>query len=149
MKHYLKRGMISFAISSFAGVLVNLAIDSIVNASGRTGYISMSPDFVSLFPTPVLAAYVNALLYGIIGFTFSFMTFIYDVARMGFLLQSILYFLVTSTICMSITMLLWQLHKYPAGFICTLLGYAATHVIMFATAYRNLKKDIKEINECC
>lgn len=147
MKEYLKRGLTSFAISSFAGVLVNLAIDSIVNASGKTGYISMSPEFVALFPSPALAAYVNILLYGMIGFIFSFMTFIYDVERLGFLFQSIIYFIVTSTVCMAITMLLWQLHKYPAGFICTLLGYAGTHIIMFTKAYRNLKQDIKEINE--
>ena len=149
MKDYIKRGMISFAISSFAGILVNLVIDSIANACGRSGFISMSPEFIDMFPTTALAAYVNALLYGVIGFIFSFMTFIYDVEKIGFLYQSIIYFLVTSVVSIGITMLLWQLHKYPAGFICTLSGYAVTHVIMFITEYRKLKKDIKEINECC
>ncbi len=149
MKECFKRGMISFAISSFSGVLVNLIIDSIANASGNTGFISMTPDFVAMFPTTALAAYVNALLYGVIGFTFAFMTFIYDVERLGFLFQSIIYFIVTSAVCIGITTLLWQLHKHPAGLICMLAGYAATHVIMFVTAYRNLKKDINEINEYC
>ena len=147
MKEYLKRGLLSFFISAFAGLLVNLFIDSIVGANGVDGYISMSPDFRNLFPTPVIAAYVNIILYGLIGFTFSTMTFIYDVERISFLLQSIIYFLVTSAVCMAITVLLWQLHKYPGGFICTIAGYAATHVIMFVVEYRKLKSDISRINE--
>ena len=77
MKEVLKRSVFSFFISSFAGVTVNLIIDCIVNASGKAGFISMSPDYVRLFPTPVIAAYVNVLLYGLIGFTFSVMTFIF------------------------------------------------------------------------
>ncbi len=146
MKEVLKRSVFSFFISSFAGVTVNLIIDCILNASGEAGFISMSPDYVRLFPTPVIAAYVNVLLYGLIGFTFSVMTFIFSVERIGLLLQNIIYFVVTSAVCVSITMILWQLQKYPAAFICTLAGYAATHVIMFIIEYRNLKNDINEIN---
>ena len=146
MKEYLKRGLISFFISMSAGLFVNLFIDSIVGLNGAEGFISISPNFRNLFPTPVIAAYVNLILYGLIGFTFSVMTFIYDVERISFLLQSIIYFVVTSAVCMAITVLLWQLHKYPGGFICTIAGYAATHVIMFIVAYKKLKKDIVEIN---
>ena len=101
MKTALKRAMISFFISAFAGVLVNLFIDFIVNVNGVTGFISMSPDFVNLFPTPVIAAYVNIMLYGLIGFTFSVMTFIYDVEKIGFAVQSIIYFAVTAAVCLS------------------------------------------------
>ena len=146
MKDILKRSAISFFISSFAGIIVNLIIDLAVNKSGREGFISMSPDYVKLFPTPVIAAYVNVILYGIIGFTFAAMTFIFSSERIGLLLQNIIYFAVTSAVCVSITMILWQLQKYPAAFICTLAGYAATHVIMFTVEYKNLKKDITEIN---
>ncbi len=147
MKEYLKRGLLSFFISAFAGLLVNLFIDAVVGLNGVKGFISMTPDFRNLFPTPVMAAYVNLILYGAIGFTFSVMTFIYDVEKISFLLQSIIYFVVTSTVCMAITILLWQLHKHPGGFICTIAGYAGTHVIMFITEYKRLKRDIVRINE--
>ncbi len=147
MNEYLKRGLISFGISALAGLIINLAIDGIANACGASGFISMSPAYRALFPTPAVAAYVNVLLYGIIGFVFSVMTFIYDVERLGFLLQSVIYFVVTSAVCVGITMLLWQLQKYPEAFIGTLEGYAATHVIMFVVAYKKLKADIREINE--
>ena len=147
MKEYLKRGLISFSISMSAGLLINLLIDGIVGLNGVEGFISMTPDFRNLFPTPVIAAYVNLIMYGLIGFTFSVMTFIYDVERISFLLQSIIYFVVTAAVCMAITILLWQLHKYPEGFIGTIAGYAVTHVIMFILAYKKLKQDIIEINK--
>ena len=147
MREYLKRGMISFTISMLAGLVINLLIDSIAAAGGGAGFISMSPDFLALFPTPAVAAYVNVLLYGVIGFTFSVMTFVYDLEKISFLAQSIIYFAVTAVVCLIITMLLWQLQKSPAAFIGTLTGYAVTHVIIFVMAYRRLKKEIGEINE--
>jgi len=147
MKEVLKRGFTSFALSSFAGLIVNLIIDIIMNARGLEGFSSMSPDYVALFPSVTIAAYVNILLYGVIGATFALSTYIYEVERIGFIIQSIIYFVITSSVCVGITILLWQLHKYPAAFISTLAGYLATHIIMMVIEYRKLKADIKVINE--
>ena len=147
MKEVLKRGFTSFALSSFAGLIVNLIIDIIMNARGLEGFSSMSPDYVALFPSVTIAAYVNILLYGVIGATFALTTYIYEVERIGFIIQSIIYFVITSSVCVGITILLWQLHKYPSAFISTLAGYLATHIIMMVIEYRKLKADIKVINE--
>ena len=147
MKEILKRGFTSFALSSFAGLLVNLIIDIIMNRTLNAGFHSMSPEYVALFPSVTIAAYVNVLIYGVIGATFSMATLIYEVERIGFIIQSIIYFIITSSVCMAITMLLWQLHRYPAAFIATLAGYLATHIIMMVIEYRKLKADIKVINE--
>ena len=147
MKEVLKRGFTSFALSSFAGLIVNLIIDIIMSARGLEGFSSMSPDYVALFPSVTIAAYVNILLYGVIGATFALSTYIYEVERIGFIIQSIIYFVITSSVCVGITILLWQLHKYPAAFISTLAGYLATHIIMMVIEYRKLKADIKVINE--
>ena len=147
MKEVLKRGITSFVLSSFAGLLVNLIIDIIMNAKGMTGFNSMSPDYVALFPSVTIAAYINVFLYGIIGVTFALSALIYEVEKMGFLIQCIIYFVITSVVSVGITMLLWQLHKYPAAFISTLAGYAVTYVIMTVIEYKKLKADIKVINE--
>lgn len=147
IKQALKNGAISFAIGSFSGLLVNLIIDIVANALGNESFCSIAPEFRTLFPTPAMAAYVNVLLYGCISASFAFMTFIYDVERIGFLIQSVIYFFVTSTVCLLITMLLWQLQRYPAALLGTLSGYLVTHVIMIATAYKKLRKDVKEINQ--
>lgn len=147
MKEVLKRGFTSFALSSFAGLIVNLIIDVIMNARGLEDFSSMSPDYVALFPSVTIAAYVNILLYGVIGATFALSVYIYEVEKIGFIIQSIIYFVITSSVCVGITILLWQLHKYPAAFISTLAGYLATHIIMMVIEYRKLKADIKVINE--
>ena len=147
IKQAIKNGAISFAIGSFSGLLVNLLIDIVANVLGAEDFCSISPNFQALFPTSAMAAYVNVLLYGCISASFAFMTFIYDVERIGFLIQSIIYFLVTSTICLFITMLLWQLQRYPAALLGTLAGYLITHVIMITMAYRRLRSDVREINQ--
>ena len=143
----MKNGAISFAIGSFSGLIVNLIIDIVANALGAEGFCSITPNFQALFPTSAMAAYINVLLYGCISASFAFMTFIYDVERIGFLIQSIIYFVVTSTVCLLITMLLWQLQRYPKALLGTLACYAVTHVIMITTAYRKLRKDVSEINQ--
>ena len=147
LKDTLKKGLISFAISSFSGLIVNLLIDLIVNAvGGPEDFCSISPEFRALFPTTTIAAYVNLLLYGLIGATFAMMTFIYSLERIGFIVQSIIYFLVTGTVCVLITTILWQLQRYPQALILTLTGYGASHILMITIQYRRLKKDILEIN---
>ena len=147
MKDVFKRICVSFAISSFCGMIVNLLIDLIANAAGAEDFMSISPDFVRLFPTTTIAAYVNIMLYGVIGASFAGMTFVFDLPRPGFVIQSIIYFIVTASVCIGITILLWQLHRHPQALIPTLAGYGLTYVIMGTVEYRELKKKIREINE--
>ena len=147
MKEYLKRAVVSFAISAFCGLVVNLLVDVIINATGNEGFVSISPEARSLFPTTAIAAYVNVLLYGLIGATFAGMTFLFDIDRIGFVVQSILYFITTAVVLVGITILLWQLHRHPQALIPTIAGYAVTCLIMGIQQYRELKKNIKEINE--
>ena len=147
LKDILKKGAISFSISSFAGAIINFLIDVIVNAAGVKDFCSISPDFLKLFPTTAVAVYSNIMLYGIIGATFAMMTFVFELERIGFLVQSIIYYVVTAAVCLGITMLLWQLQKYPQALIGTLLGYTGTHIIMFTLEYKKLKNDIETINQ--
>ena len=81
LKEIIKTGAISFAISSFAGVFINLLIDVIVNAAGVKDFCSISPEFLGLFPTTAIAVYSNIMMYGIIGATFSMMTFVYELEK--------------------------------------------------------------------
>ena len=147
MKDILKRIGRSFMISSLCGLVVNLLIDVCVNGAGNSGFCSISPEFAALFPTPVIATYINVLLYGVIGACFSGMTFIYDISRIGFAVQSMIYFAATSAVFAPIIMLLWQLYRYPQALVSTLCGYALTYLIMGIFEYRKLKEDIRSINE--
>ncbi len=147
MKEILKRGFRGFAMSALIGTAVNMLIDIILNAAGEENFISMSPEFINLFPTPVIAAYVNVFLYGIIGAVFSAMTIIYDVYKLGIVLQNIIYFLVTAPVAIGIAVLIWQLHHYPQAIISTFAGYGVCYLIIGILQYRKLKEDIRQINE--
>ncbi len=147
LKMILKRGIISFAISSFAGLFINLMIDLIASACGAKSFISMPPDYVAMFPNVAIAAYVNILLYGLIGLAYSAMTFIFEINRIGFVIQYCIYFVGTSIVLSIITLLIWKLYRYPQALICTLAGYAVSFAIMGVVQYKALKADIKKINE--
>ena len=149
LKEVFRRITISFVISAICGLMVNLVVDIVVNVAGihsEGGFISMSPAFRELFPTPVMAAYINILLYGVIGAVFSGMSFIFDCQRIGYIVQSLIYFVSTAAVWVIITILVWQLHRYPKALIATIAGYAVTYIIMGTITYKNLKKDISEIN---
>ena len=149
IKEVVKRCAISFVISAVCGLVVNLVIDLIANAVGANaegGFISMSPEFRKLFATPVIAAYINILLYGVIGATFSGMSFIFECPKIGYVVQSLIYFVSTAAVWIMITIILWQLHRYPQALIATIAGYAGTYLIMGIVTYKNLKSDINKIN---
>ena len=74
------------------------------------------------------------------------MTFIFDIDRLGFVIQNILYFLMTGVVLTVITVFVWKLHRYPQALIPTLTGYGVTFLIIGINQYRTLTKDIKDIN---
>jgi len=148
MKMLVKRISISFAISSFIGLIVNLFIDMGVNTfSNIENFVSIPPAFVELFPTMVMAAYGNVLIYGVIGAVFAAMTFVFELDRIGFLLQYLIYFAATSAVLAFITLCLWKLQNIPMALVSTLIGYGLTFLIMGLVQYKAVKRDICEINE--
>lgn len=148
MNKVIKQTCISFAISCFAGLIVNLLIDVGVNSYGVIDdFISVPFAFAERFPTPVIGAYINIILYGLIGATFSIMTFVFDITRLGFLIQYVIYFCSTSVVLVYITMYLWKLQTIPVAMISTLVGYGISFVIMGIVQYRMVRQDIEKINE--
>lgn len=144
----LQRAGFSFAISSLCGMLVNILIEVIViRVTGNPDFTPMSPEFVALFPTERIAAQVNVLLYGLIGAAFAAATVIYEQERIGYLLQNLLYFLVTALVWVPVVMVVWQLYRYPQALVGTVLCFFLTHVIMAILGCRITKKDVTDINE--
>lgn len=147
MRELWKRTALSFFISCVCGLLVNLIIDVVLAKTGPLRPYSMTPEFVSMFATPVIAAYVNILFYGLIGATFAAMTFIFDCERIGFVIQNAVYFIATGAVWAPITIYFWQLYKYPNAMISTALGYLMTYVIVTVVVYRDIKRNVDMINE--
>lgn len=147
MKEIIKRSANSFAVSAVCGGLVNLLIEVIVRmVTGMEDFIPLSPEYMKLFPSESIAVEVNILLYGVIGAVFSAMTFIYEKVEIGFLIQNLLYFMLTGIFWVPIVVFVWQLNLYSNALLGTLLGFGATYIIMSVVGYRITKKEVDAIN---
>ncbi len=45
-----------------------------------------------------------------------------------------------------VSIVLWQLQKYPSTLIGTLSGYAVSYVIITIIMYKNMKQSTKQVN---
>ena len=142
----IKRCINSFIYSTFFGILINLIIELVVRGISGFDYSPITPEFRAYFPSETMAVFTDALLYGVIGFTFSFMLFIYNYDRLGFVVQNIIYYISTSIVWMPIIIYIWQLQKYLSALIFTLTGFIVVEIIMTIIAYSITKKNIAAIN---
>lgn len=147
MKEVLKRSVGSFLISAVCGAFMNLMIEVVVRmVTGMEDFSPLSPEYIAMFPSERIAVEVNILLYGVIGAAFSFMTFIYEKVEIGFILQNLIYFILTGIVWFPIVVFIWQLNRHPQAFYGTLSGFIATYVIMTVVGYKITKKEIDTIN---
>ena len=143
----LKRISFSFAISCCCGLVVYMLIEFIVGVLiGVEGFSAMTPEYLAMFPSDTLALGVAILSHGLIGATFAGATFIYEKVEIGFILQNIIYFLLTGIVWIPIICFVWQLYRYPETLIYTVGGFVITYVIMSVMGYHITKKEVAEIN---
>lgn len=147
MKAFIKRCGISFLISGFCGLIVNMLVEMIVKSiTGNKDFSPLSPEFRAFFSSESMAVYTNILLYGVIGMAFSGFTFIYEIEKIGYIFQNILYYIATGIIWIPIVLSLWQLHHYPQALIPTFVGFLVTDVIMTVVGYKTKKQEVDAIN---
>ena len=148
MKKIIKRCGFSFMISAFISMIVNMSIELMVQLLTKNMTFSpLSPEFRAMFVTESMAVYANALLYGLIGMTFAGCAAIYEIERIGYILQNLLYYLCTACVWLPIVMLMWQLWRYPNALLSTFAGFAVTYLIMTFVGYKSKKQEIADINQ--
>lgn len=147
MKKWMIRICSSFAISAISGLVVNMVVELIVRmVTGMEEFPLVSQGFTALFPSKTLAVEVNILLYGMIGAVFSAAAFIYEKDNIGFLIQNLLYMIMTACVWVPIVCMLWQLQKNMPAFISTLSGFMLTYMIMSFVGYQMTRKEVEDIN---
>ena len=147
MKTILKRSINSFIISAICGAIAMLLLELIVTkVTGMKAFRPMSPEFMSMFPSETIAVEVNIILYGVIGAGFAAASVIYEQDKIGFVLQNLFYYAVTSIVWVPIVIFVWQLDKNMSALTGTLIGFAASYIVLTIMGYKIAKRDIKEIN---
>lgn len=143
----LKRVSFSFAISCCCGLVVYMLMEWIVSVlAGVDGFWVMTPEYLELFPSETLALEVAVLSHGLIGVAFSAAAFIYEKIEIGFVLQNVIYFLLTGLVWIPVICFVWQLYRYPSALFGTIGGFALTYVIMSVVGYNITKKEVAQIN---
>lgn len=143
----IKRISFSFAISSCCGLIVYMLMELIGSVLlGLEGFSGMTPEYLALFPTETLALGVAVLLHGVIGATFAAATFIYEKIEIGFILQNVIYFLLTGIVWIPVICFVWQLYRYPQALLNTIGGFILTYAVMSIVGYHITKKEVAEIN---
>lgn len=104
------------------------------------------PSYSAYFENKSMALLVQIILTGVISGTFAGGTILFEQAKLGLLLQSLLYFLLTTAVCIPITGFCWGLFVYKTSAIIFLCNYFATYFICWTVAYRSSVKEVREIN---
>lgn len=102
--------------------------------------------YSAYFENKSMALLIQIILTGVISGTFAGGTILFEQAKLGLLLQSLLYFLLTTAVCIPITGFCWGLFVYKTSAIIFLCNYFATYFICWTVAYRNSVKEVREIN---
>ena len=104
------------------------------------------PSYSAYFENKSMALLIQIILTGVISGTFAGGTILFEQAKLGLLLQSLLYFLLTTAVCIPITRFCWGLFVYKTSAIIFLCNYFATYFICWTVAYRSSVKEVREIN---
>lgn len=145
MKKLIIRILKSFCFGMAISEVVLLLIQAVSYAVGHP-ICPMTPEYISYFPSESIAMQVDILLYGLFGIAFSGWSFIYEIDRIGFVLQNIIYAVGTMLIWVPVVCFVWQLWRYPQPLWCTIGGFVLTYAIMTVTVYRTTKREVEEVN---
>ena len=143
----LKRSVFGFLNSCAVSTIALLIIELVARNIFQFHFSPITPEFEALFPSTIMAIEVDILLYGVIGFVFSFMSFIFEKDRIGFILQNIIYCFATGIIWIPIITFIWQLWRYPEALFCTIIGFVMTYIIISISMYHKTRREVAEINK--
>lgn len=142
----VKRALSAFLYSSVISMICLLLIEAISGAMGHR-VSPLTPEFIAYFPSETIAMEVDILLYGIFGMAFGGMSYIFEIDRIGFVVQNIIYFITTALVWIPIVTFIWQLWKYKEAFVYTIVGFVLSYIIVTVCNYAHTMKEVEDVNK--
>ena len=145
-KTAMKRGALSFPIGIGLSQLVNILISL---GLGHGGYLSVLPDFAARFPNELTAVIVQALLTGVLSFTFAASSVFFSVDRWSFLRQCAAHFAVTAAVWLPVVWLVWIPRTSPAfrSLVIVSINFVLVYAITWGAQVAVNRRTAKAINE--
>ena len=146
LKTALKRGALSFLIGMGVSQLVNILISL---GLGHGAYLSVLPDFAARFPNEITAVIAQALLTGLLSFTFAASSVFFLVDRWSFLRQCATHFAVTAAVWLPVVWLVWIPRTSPAlrALVIISINFVAVYAITWGAQVAVNRSTARAINE--
>lgn len=145
-KTAMKRGALSFPIGVGASQLVNILISL---GLGHGAYLSVLPDFAARFPNELTAVIVQALLTGMLSFTFAASSVFFSVDKWSFLRQCATHLVVTAAVWLPVVWLVWIPRTGPAtqALVITAINFVGVYAISWGVQVAMNRRTARAINE--
>lgn len=140
LKEFIKRFVFSFSFS----IAITLLIYMIITLIG--GFVPMLPEYMDRFPSESAALLIQLFLIGLMSAVLGGGTVIMEIERLSLLVQSIIYFIFSSIVWISVGCFCWGFHKYVQAMVSLSLSYTVSYAISWIVQYRVCKKNIEDIN---
>lgn len=142
------RKAITRAMSSFFYAIgINVVMAAILMAVvTKPGFIPVHPDFAAKFSSDLEAVIVQWILIGLTSAAFGGWSVILEMERIGLLLQSILYFILTAIVWIPVSIYCWNLGENLYSFIMIIASYLTSYIVTWTIQYRLCRRNIEAIN---
>lgn len=140
-KKTLIRGVSGFCYSSGIMVVFYTVMIAV------TGITPLVPSYAAMFENEVLAMMIQLLLIGLMSAVFAAGTVILEIERLGLLAATVIYMLVPAAVWIPVGIICFGLNEYIQTMVVFSISYVVSFAISFTVEYRELKKNIKLINE--
>lgn len=120
----------------------------VIAETGDMQALPLVPSFAAYFENPYLALFVQLILCGLIGMSFSGASMIFSLERWSMVCQMIVYFIVTAVTWIPVCIFCFGLGRYPEAFWCVLISMLFTYTTSLAGQILYYRKVTREINGC-
>lgn len=144
LKKSLIRGINSFMFSVGIYTIIQVGI---LTVAGSSAMIPVLPEFAARFPNTFTAVYLQSLLIGLTSSVFGAGSVIMEMEKLSLIVQSILYFTITTAVWIPVGCFCFGLHKYPGTMLSMGLSYLVAYAVSWLVQYRFCKKNIEQINQ--
>lgn len=137
------------AVTSFSyAIAINIVICGLIMlVFQKDELIPVLPELIERFSTPALALVVQLILIGLTSAAFGFWSIIMEFERIGLLIQSALYFVLTAVVWLPVSIYCWNIIRYPQAFISVFCSYIISYVISWLVQYKYYKESVEKIND--
>lgn len=140
MLKVLNRAWNGFAYAVAINLLVYFTIGCITNN------LPLVPSYREYVGNDAFAIMLQLMLVGVMSAVFAGGTVIFEESKIGLLLQSILYFIITSIVWIPVFGFCFGLFVYRQTMLSFLLSYIGTYVICWLVTYRTSRREVETIN---